>query len=345
MADRPGPKWAWTIWTNCSCAAVDECLAPRDLPDGPHGSRQDRPGHRAEQSAALRADQRRLCLGLPRHGYRNCQAFKGIAGALSAPVDRHHRPCNELFGGRFPHRRAGGHGRYHRAWQHPAVGGWHDALLQGFAGRAGGYAAGRRPGARRARRRSGAPWLASPARPVGGGGPGVRRAHPPQRPPAPQPSPGSLRVSGQTMTEHRQRQSAQSADAGASGRSQLPYTVANLAIAPANRQVLHERIAQRFTIMLEQGFVDEVVALRSRGDLHPGLPSIRAVGYRQVWDHLDGKLTSAEMQERGIIATRQLAKRQFTWLRSWSDLHWLDSLDSDNLSRALKYLGTVSILS
>ncbi|MDQ0738247.1 tRNA (adenosine(37)-N6)-dimethylallyltransferase MiaA [Pseudomonas sp. W4I3] len=153
------------------------------------------------------------------------------------------------------------------------------------------------------------------------------------------------RVSGQTMTEHRLKQTAQSADAGTSGQSQLPYTVANLAIAPANRQVLHERIAQRFTIMLEQGFVEEVVALRSRGDLHPGLPSIRAVGYRQVWDHLDGKLTSADMQERGIIATRQLAKRQFTWLRSWSDLHWLDSLDSDNLSRALKYLGTVSILS
>lgn len=153
------------------------------------------------------------------------------------------------------------------------------------------------------------------------------------------------RVSGQSMTAHRERQSAQSTEAAASGRGQLPYTVANLAIAPANRQVLHERIAQRFTQMLEQGFVDEVIALRSRGDLHAGLPSIRAVGYRQVWDHLDGKLTSAEMQERGIIATRQLAKRQFTWLRSWADLHWLDSLDCDNLPRALKYLGAVSILS
>ncbi|WP_025130468.1 tRNA (adenosine(37)-N6)-dimethylallyltransferase MiaA [Pseudomonas sp. PH1b] len=153
------------------------------------------------------------------------------------------------------------------------------------------------------------------------------------------------RVSGLTMTAHRQRQLAQSAEAGASGRSQLPYTVANLAIAPANRQVLHQRIAQRFTQMLEQGFIDEVVALRSRSDLHAGLPSIRAVGYRQVWDHLDGKLTSAEMQERGIIATRQLAKRQFTWLRSWADLQWLDSLDCDNLPRALKYLGTISILS
>lgn len=152
------------------------------------------------------------------------------------------------------------------------------------------------------------------------------------------------RVSGLSMTAHRLRQSAQSAEAAASGRGQLPYTVANLAIAPANRQVLHQRIAQRFTIMLEQGFVDEVVALRSRSDLHAGLPSIRAVGYRQVWDHLDGKLTFTEMQERGIIATRQLAKRQFTWLRSWADLHWLDSLDCDNLPRALKYLRTVSIL-
>ncbi|QXI29066.1 tRNA (adenosine(37)-N6)-dimethylallyltransferase MiaA [Pseudomonas vanderleydeniana] len=153
------------------------------------------------------------------------------------------------------------------------------------------------------------------------------------------------RVSGLSMTAHRQRQSAQSTDAAASGRPQLPYTVANLAIAPANRQVLHDRIAQRFTQMLEQGFVDEVVALRKRSDLHVGLPSIRAVGYRQVWDYLEGKLTSDEMRERGIIATRQLAKRQFTWLRSWADLHWLDSLDCDNLPRALKYLGTISILS
>ena len=153
------------------------------------------------------------------------------------------------------------------------------------------------------------------------------------------------RVSGQSMTALRLQQSAQSTEAAASGRQQLPYTVANLSIAPANRQVLHERIKQRFTLMLEQGFIDEVVALRKRSDLHAGLPSIRAVGYRQVWDYLDGKLTSAEMQERGIIATRQLAKRQFTWLRSWADLHWLDSLDCDNLPRALKYLGTISILS
>ncbi|KPC35593.1 tRNA (adenosine(37)-N6)-dimethylallyltransferase MiaA [Pseudomonas cannabina] len=152
------------------------------------------------------------------------------------------------------------------------------------------------------------------------------------------------RVSGMSMTAHREQQTAQSTEAAASGQQQLPYTVANLAIAPADRKVLHQRIALRFEQMLDQGFLDEVLALRSRGDLHSGLPSIRAVGYRQVWDHLDGKLTRDEMQERGIIATRQLAKRQFTWLRSWEDLHWLDSLASDNLPRALKYLGSVSIL-
>ncbi|TDV51333.1 tRNA dimethylallyltransferase [Pseudomonas graminis] len=154
-----------------------------------------------------------------------------------------------------------------------------------------------------------------------------------------------FRVSGMSMTAHREQQSAQSAQASASGRHQLPYTVANLAIAPTDRKVLHDRIAVRFRQMLEEGFVEEVVALRSRGDLHSDLPSIRAVGYRQVWDHLDGKLNRDEMQERGIIATRQLAKRQFTWLRSWQDLHWLDSLACDNLPRALKYLGSVSILS
>ncbi|MEB0150370.1 tRNA (adenosine(37)-N6)-dimethylallyltransferase MiaA [Pseudomonas sp. CCC2.2] len=153
------------------------------------------------------------------------------------------------------------------------------------------------------------------------------------------------RVSGLSMTAHREQQTAQSADAAASGRHQLPYTVANLAIAPADRHVLHDRIAQRFVHMLEQGFVDEVLALRARGDLHAGLSSMRAVGYRQVWDHLDGKLTWDQMQERGVIATRQLAKRQFTWLRSWADLQWLDSLACDNLPRALKYMASVSILS
>lgn len=152
------------------------------------------------------------------------------------------------------------------------------------------------------------------------------------------------RVSGLSMSEHRLRQLQQNAALDTPGTGQFPYTVAQLAIAPLDRQVLHERIARRFQLMLEQGFVEEVEALRQRGDLHAALPSIRAVGYRQAWDYLEGRLTHDEMAERGIIATRQLAKRQFTWLRSWSDVHWLDSLAGDNLSRTLKYLESVAIL-
>lgn len=151
------------------------------------------------------------------------------------------------------------------------------------------------------------------------------------------------RVSGMSMSDHRRRQASENEGSGAPGSGQLPYTVAHLAIAPLQRQVLHARIAQRFRQMLEQGFVAEVESLRARSDLHAALPSIRAVGYRQVWEYLEGKLSYAEMEARGVIATRQLAKRQFTWLRSWSHLHWLDSLAGDNLPRALKILEAVSI--
>jgi tRNA dimethylallyltransferase len=153
-----------------------------------------------------------------------------------------------------------------------------------------------------------------------------------------------FRVSGLSMSQHRARQSAQKGLAGTPGAGVLPYTVARLSIAPALRHELHQRIEQRFRHMVEQGFVEEVELLRGRGDLHPGLPSMRAVGYRQVWDHLDGKLSSEAMLERGVIATRQLAKRQFTWLRSWPDVHWLESSACDNLPRTLKYLQSLSIL-
>ena len=89
-----------------------------------------------------------------------------------------------------------------------------------------------------------------------------------------------------------------------------------LSLEPADRGWLHERIAQRFDAMLAAGFLDEVRALRARGDLHPGLPSIRCVGYRQAWEALDSGEPLASLRERGIAATRQLAKRQLTWLRS-----------------------------
>ncbi len=96
-----------------------------------------------------------------------------------------------------------------------------------------------------------------------------------------------------------------------------------IAIAPAERAVLHERIALRFAAMLEAGFVEEVRTLYARGDLHPQLPSIRAVGYRQLWDYVDGNCSLEEASQRAVAATRQLAKRQFTWLRKWPDLHWI----------------------
>jgi tRNA dimethylallyltransferase len=118
----------------------------------------------------------------------------------------------------------------------------------------------------------------------------------------------------------------------------LPYRIIKLAVAPAERSILHQRIAQRFEQMLREGLVEEVESLRQRGDLHLDLPALRAVGYRQVWEFLDGDIGYTEMVERGIIATRQLAKRQFTWLRSEPALTLLDSLDGRLRDKALKYL-------
>ena len=90
--------------------------------------------------------------------------------------------------------------------------------------------------------------------------------------------------------------------------------------------------------MLEQGFESEVKALYQRDDLHTALPSIRCVGYRQMWDYLDGLVEYDEMVFRGIAATRQLAKRQLTWLRSWPDVTWLESGAEENLQRVLSSL-------
>lgn len=103
------------------------------------------------------------------------------------------------------------------------------------------------------------------------------------------------------------------------------YRTLQIALAPQDRAYLHRRIEKRFHQMMEQGFLQEVLSLYERGDLNPDLPSIKSVGYRQMWQYLAGELSLEEAIERGIIATRQLAKRQFTWLRSWKDLHWLDS--------------------
>ncbi|OLO04464.1 MULTISPECIES: tRNA (adenosine(37)-N6)-dimethylallyltransferase MiaA [Salinicola] len=123
------------------------------------------------------------------------------------------------------------------------------------------------------------------------------------------------RLSGVALSEHWRRQQ----------RENFPWRLLSIALAPAERHVLHARIAQRFDIMLAGGFVSEVATLKQRSDLHPDLPSMKSVGYRQVWEHLEGAYDHVALRERGIAATRQLAKRQLTWLRRWPDLHWVDS--------------------
>ncbi|WP_086981619.1 tRNA (adenosine(37)-N6)-dimethylallyltransferase MiaA [Vibrio aphrogenes] len=127
------------------------------------------------------------------------------------------------------------------------------------------------------------------------------------------------RISGKTLTELTEQKG-----------EPLPYNVKQFAIMPKERSELHRRIELRFEKMMAAGFEQEVKALRARGDLHLDLPSIRCVGYRQVWEYLDGNGTLDEAVFRGICATRQLAKRQITWLRSWGDLTWLDSEDIDS---------------
>jgi tRNA dimethylallyltransferase len=102
--------------------------------------------------------------------------------------------------------------------------------------------------------------------------------------------------------------------------------------------VLHERIALRFNAMLNAGFLDEVRALKARGDLNAGLPSMRCVGYRQGWAHLAGDYGYDAMVDKGVAATRQLAKRQLTWLRKWSGVDWLDSSDKLMSDTALKII-------
>ena len=122
------------------------------------------------------------------------------------------------------------------------------------------------------------------------------------------------RISGKTLTELTQTKG-----------EQLPYRTLQFAIAPTDRELLRQRIAERYKLMLSQGFEQEVRALYQRGDLHADLPSIRCVGYRQMWEYLEGKMSYDEMVYRGIVATCQLAKRQMTWLRGWENVTWLET--------------------
>src|SRR5512145_915369 len=137
------------------------------------------------------------------------------------------------------------------------------------------------------------------------------------------------RISGKTMTSLIGRQ--HSAD--------LPYDITSIALVPSDRAQLHARIATRFKTMLEQGLVDELHRLRDKYPLHPDMTSMRCVGYRQAWQFIEGEIDAAQLLETGIVATRQLAKRQLTWLRSMPDNIELDCLMPD-LER--KVLGVIS---
>jgi len=138
-------------------------------------------------------------------------------------------------------------------------------------------------------------------------------------------------LTGMSLSEHFQRQVPQD----------FNYQVMQFAVSPADRSVLHERIEQRFYKMLELGFISEVEALYAREDLHPDLPSMRSVGYRQVLKYLMGDYTYIDMTEKGIVATRQLAKRQLTWLRSEKSVEIFDSLDKllfDKVKKRVSHL-------
>lgn len=139
-----------------------------------------------------------------------------------------------------------------------------------------------------------------------------------------------FRITGKSMTELTQQ----------SG-SELPYRTLQYAIAPTDRALLRQRIAERFDAMLAQGFEAEVRQLFERGDLSPDLPSIRCVGYRQMWDYLAGVIDYEEMRYRGTVATNQLAKRQLTWLRGWSHpLTWLETGSQLNPDIILRDVGS-----
>ena len=135
------------------------------------------------------------------------------------------------------------------------------------------------------------------------------------------------RISGKSLTELTQVKA-----------EALPYDFVQFAIAPSERKVLHELIAKRFEIMLEQGFIEEVAKLKQRGDLDINLPSMRCVGYRQCWQYLDGEYDYNEMSEKVVAATRQLAKRQLTWLRGWENLNWLESGAEGNVVKVTQHL-------
>jgi tRNA dimethylallyltransferase len=149
------------------------------------------------------------------------------------------------------------------------------------------------------------------------------------------------RASGRPLSRWQERRTAAAAAPGeAEGDRRLPWPLVSL--EPVSRSWLHERIARRFDTMLQMGLLEEVRALHARGDLHPGLPSMRCVGYRQAWAALDAG-SGSDFTERGLSATRQLAKRQLTWLRSLPGRHIVAADAPDALSRGVVALARAAV--
>lgn len=121
-------------------------------------------------------------------------------------------------------------------------------------------------------------------------------------------------------------------------KNSLKNPILSIALAPEDRAVLHARIEKRFSLMMEQGFLEEVKILFNRQALNIECPSMRSVGYRQIWQHLNGELSLPEAIERSVIATRQLAKRQYTWLRSWQDAHWFDPTNESQQRKCINQI-------
>lgn len=145
------------------------------------------------------------------------------------------------------------------------------------------------------------------------------------------------RMTGKTIGTHYQKQKEKNAQ----NQTKLPYKILSLAIAPRSRQEMYSRIETRVDHMLTLGLIDEVSLLKKIGTLNTGMPSMRAVGYRQVWSYLEGKSLLTDTKEAIKIASRRLAKRQITWLRSWDDLYWLDSLANDNIRKIQRLLSLI----
>ena len=146
-----------------------------------------------------------------------------------------------------------------------------------------------------------------------------------------------FRISGQPLSSFHQ----QSAIKKIASYARNTGAGVLISLEPSERSWLHSRIAERFDAMLAAGFINEVKALRARGDLHPDLPSMRCVGYRQAWEALDGKTPMAELRDKGIFATRQLAKRQITWLRSMPQRRIVPCDAPDALSHVLAHVKSV----